>query len=158
MAISLQLPHSSPVCLSQSHHSQEGLPIPTNGTNGGKRRWKKATNPCAGKPTNLQPPQDQNLRPGETAQQLRALTDCSTEGPEFNSQEPHGGSQPPVIESDALFWCLKTATCTHYKSLKKNQDLKSHQSSIWKSLSWKALSPTKFYVSPGLFSTPWTVQ
>jgi hypothetical protein len=36
-------------------------------------------------------------------------TDCSSRGPEFNSQQPHGGSQPPVMGSDALFWCLKTA-------------------------------------------------
>jgi hypothetical protein len=58
---------------------------------------------------------------GVTVQQMRALaalakdwvqrwrdgsvvksTDCSSEGPEFNSQQPHGGSQP----SDALFWCV----------------------------------------------------
>jgi hypothetical protein len=30
--------------------------------------------------------------------------DCSSEGPEFNSQQPHGGSQPSVMGSDALFW------------------------------------------------------
>jgi hypothetical protein len=24
-------------------------------------------------------------------------TDCSSRGPEFNSQQPHGGSQPPVM-------------------------------------------------------------
>ena len=33
-------------------------------------------------------------------------TDCSSRGPEFNPQQPHGGSQPPVIGSDALFWCV----------------------------------------------------
>jgi hypothetical protein len=33
-------------------------------------------------------------------------TDCSSKGPEFNSQQPHGGSQPSVIRSDALFWCI----------------------------------------------------
>jgi hypothetical protein len=33
-------------------------------------------------------------------------TDCSSRGSEFNSQQPHGGSQPSVIESDALFWCV----------------------------------------------------
>jgi hypothetical protein len=33
---------------------------------------------------------------GEMAQRLRALTDCSSEGPEFKSQQPHGGSQPSV--------------------------------------------------------------
>jgi hypothetical protein len=37
-------------------------------------------------------------------------TDCSPRSAEFNSQQPHGGSHPPVMGSDALFWCLKTAT------------------------------------------------
>ena len=27
-------------------------------------------------------------------------TDCSSGGPECNSQQPHGGSQPSVMESD----------------------------------------------------------
>jgi hypothetical protein len=30
-------------------------------------------------------------------------TDCSSRGPEFNSQQPHGGSQPSVMGSGALF-------------------------------------------------------
>jgi hypothetical protein len=30
-------------------------------------------------------------------------TDCSFRGPKFNSQQPHGGSQPSVMGSDALF-------------------------------------------------------
>jgi hypothetical protein len=30
-------------------------------------------------------------------------TDCSSEGPEFKFQQPHGGSQPLVMRSDALF-------------------------------------------------------
>jgi hypothetical protein len=42
------------------------------------------------------------------AQWVRA-PDCSLEGPEFKSQQPHGGSQPPITISDSLF-CLKTAT------------------------------------------------
>jgi hypothetical protein len=29
-------------------------------------------------------------------------TDCFSRGPEFNSQQPHGGSQPSVMGSDAL--------------------------------------------------------
>ena len=33
------------------------------------------------------------------ARWLRALR-----GPEFNSQQPHGDSQPSIKESDALFW------------------------------------------------------
>jgi hypothetical protein len=31
-------------------------------------------------------------------------TNCSSRGPEFNSQQPHGGSQPSVTRSAALFW------------------------------------------------------
>jgi hypothetical protein len=31
------------------------------------------------------------------------ITDCSSRGPEFNSQQPHGGSQPSVMECDAPF-------------------------------------------------------
>jgi len=31
-------------------------------------------------------------------------TDCSSRGPEFNSQQPHGDSQPSVMRSGALFW------------------------------------------------------
>jgi hypothetical protein len=42
---------------------------------------------------------------GEMAQWVRA-PDCSSEGPEFKSQQPHGGSQPSVMRSDALFWCV----------------------------------------------------
>jgi hypothetical protein len=33
-------------------------------------------------------------------------TDCPSRGAEFNSQQPHGGSQPSVIRSDALFCCV----------------------------------------------------
>jgi hypothetical protein len=33
-------------------------------------------------------------------------TDCSSEGPEFKSQQPHGGSQPSVTRSDTLFWSV----------------------------------------------------
>jgi hypothetical protein len=31
-------------------------------------------------------------------------TDCSSRDPEFDAQQPHGGSQPPVMGSDALSW------------------------------------------------------
>jgi hypothetical protein len=33
-------------------------------------------------------------------------TGCSSRGPEFNSQQPHGGSQPSVMGLDDLFWCV----------------------------------------------------
>jgi hypothetical protein len=35
-----------------------------------------------------------------------SAVDCSYRGPELNSQQPHGGSQPSVMGSDALFWCV----------------------------------------------------
>ena len=38
---------------------------------------------------------------GDMAQQVRALT--ALKGPKFNSQQPHGGSQPPIMRSDSLF-------------------------------------------------------
>jgi hypothetical protein len=36
-------------------------------------------------------------------------TDCSSEGPEFKSQQPYGGSQLSVMRSASLL-CLKAAT------------------------------------------------
>ena len=33
-------------------------------------------------------------------------TDCSSEGPEFKSQQPHGGSKPSVMRSDSFFWSV----------------------------------------------------
>jgi hypothetical protein len=42
---------------------------------------------------------------GEMAQWVRT-PDCSSEGLEFKSQQPHGGSQPSVTRSDALFWSV----------------------------------------------------
>jgi hypothetical protein len=44
-------------------------------------------------------------RAGEMAQWVRT-PDCSSEGPEFKSQQPHGGSQPSVTRSEALFWSV----------------------------------------------------
>jgi hypothetical protein len=50
---------------------------------------------------------------GEMAQQVRA-PDCSSEGPEFKSQQPHGGSQPSVTRSDSLFWSVwRQLQCTY---------------------------------------------
>jgi hypothetical protein len=49
--------------------------------------------------------QKPNQGAGEMAQWVRA-PDCSSEGPEFKSQQPHGGSQPSVTRYDALFWCV----------------------------------------------------
>jgi hypothetical protein len=33
-------------------------------------------------------------------------TDHSSKGLEFKSQQPHSGSQPPIMRSDALFWSV----------------------------------------------------
>jgi hypothetical protein len=33
-------------------------------------------------------------------------TNCSSKSPEFKPQQPHGGSQPSVMRSDALFWFI----------------------------------------------------
>jgi hypothetical protein len=51
------------------------------------------------------PDQETICRAGEMAQWVRA-PDCSSKGPEFKSQQPHGGSQPSVTRSDAFFWCV----------------------------------------------------
>jgi hypothetical protein len=59
------------------------------------------------------------------AQQLRALTDCSSEGPEFKSQQPHCGSQPSKIWRP-LLECLKTAIVyLHIISKSKKKKKKS---------------------------------
>jgi hypothetical protein len=42
---------------------------------------------------------------GEMAQWLKS-TDYSSKGPEFKSQQPHGGSQHSITKSDALFWSV----------------------------------------------------
>ena len=43
---------------------------------------------------------------GWTDSSVVKSTDCSFRGPKFNCQQPHGSSQPPVMESDALIWCV----------------------------------------------------
>jgi hypothetical protein len=53
-------------------------------------------------------------------------TDYSSKGPEFKSQQPHGGSQPSERRSGALFWreCLKPATVYLHIINKINKTLK----------------------------------
>jgi hypothetical protein len=43
---------------------------------------------------------DQGWRDGSAVKS----TDYSSRGPEFNSQQPHGGSQLSLMGSDALYW------------------------------------------------------
>jgi hypothetical protein len=46
--------------------------------------------------------------------------DCSSKGPEFKSQQPHGGSQSSVTKSDAAFWSVwRQLQCTVYKQTNK---------------------------------------
>ena len=44
------------------------------------------------------------LEAGEMVQRLRALAACSSRGPEFNSQQPHGSTQTSIIGYDAILW------------------------------------------------------
>jgi hypothetical protein len=47
--------------------------------------------------------------------------DCSSKGPEFNSQQPHSGLQPSVMESDALSWCVsREQLCTYIHKINKS--------------------------------------
>jgi hypothetical protein len=63
-------------------------------------------------------PEKKNLKKrgggaGEMAQWVRA-PDCSSKGLKFKSQQPHGGSQPSVTRSDALFWSVwRQLQCTY---------------------------------------------
>jgi hypothetical protein len=41
---------------------------------------------------------------------MRKSADCSSKGPEFKSQQLHGGSQLSIMRADTLLVCLKTAT------------------------------------------------
>jgi hypothetical protein len=45
-------------------------------------------------------------------------TNCSSGGPEFNSQN---GSQPSLMEFDALFWCVwRQQQCIHMYKINKS--------------------------------------
>jgi hypothetical protein len=45
-------------------------------------------------------------------------TDCSSGGPEFNSQQPHGDLQLSVMGSSAVFWCFyRPVQCTHINEI-----------------------------------------
>jgi hypothetical protein len=62
----------------------------------------------------LQASQGYRHTPGEMAQWLRTLTALPEVLSSINSQQPHGGSQPSVKGSDALFWCVSgQLQCTH---------------------------------------------
>jgi hypothetical protein len=46
------------------------------------------------------------LKPSWRGGSVVKSTDCFSRDLEFSSQQPHGGSQPSVMGSDALFWCV----------------------------------------------------
>ena len=46
-------------------------------------------------------------------------TDCSSEGPKFKSQQPHGGSQPSVMRTDASWTATVYLDITINKIFKK---------------------------------------
>ena len=46
----------------------------------------------------------QKMLPGWRDGSAVKSTDCSSKGSEVKSQQPHGGSQPSVMGSDALSW------------------------------------------------------
>lgn len=61
---------------------------------------------CSGLPGGFQWDSDFKRRPWSWRDGLVVKsTACSSRSPEFNSQQPQG-SQPSVMRSDALFWCV----------------------------------------------------
>ena len=47
-------------------------------------------------------------------------TDCTSRGPEFNSQQPHGGSQSSLTGSYALLWSVcRQLQCSHIHKINK---------------------------------------
>jgi hypothetical protein len=82
---------------------------------------KYHTKPPNPKPETLTLKKKKKLRLGWRDGSAVKSTDCSSEGPEFNSQQPHGGSQPSVMGSNALLWCVwKQLQCAHINKKKKN--------------------------------------
>jgi len=52
----------------------------------------------------LKTKQNKNKNMGWRDGSVVKSTDCSSRGPEFKSQQTHGGSQSSVMGSDAVFW------------------------------------------------------
>ena len=90
---------------------------------------------------------------------LSKSTDCSSRSHEFNSQQPHGGSQPSVTGSDALFWCVRRQLqCTHIHeiNLKKKVipwspcvlwDARARTHTLTFNLVWLKINPPSLPVS-----------
>jgi hypothetical protein len=70
-----------------------------------------------GQPENLGRPQDhknEKVRGWKDGAVVKS-TDCSSRGPEFNSQQPHGGSQPSVWDLMPSSGVSKDSTLTFIK-------------------------------------------
>ena len=50
------------------------------------------------------------------------ISGCSSKGPEFNSQQPLGGSRLSIIGSDVLFWCVSKRMLKERKERKKERE------------------------------------
>jgi hypothetical protein len=58
-------------------------------------------------------------------------TDCSSRGPEFNPQQPHGSSQPSVMGSKALFWRVQRwLQYTHMHEINRKMFKKNKQTNL----------------------------
>jgi hypothetical protein len=67
------------------------------------------------------------------------LKASSSRGPEFNCQQPYGGSQPPIMKSGALFWpagihedravhaCIHTYIHTYVSEERKGKERKGKE-------------------------------
>jgi hypothetical protein len=81
-------------------------------------------------------------------------TDCSSEGPEFKAQQPHGGSQPSIL--------VRLKTVTVYsdiiisKSVKKKKKSQHSEGRGWQISEFKARSglQSKFQDSQGYSKKP----
>ena len=87
---------------------------------------------------------------------------CSSRGPEFNSQQPHGGSQPSAIGSDALLWCTwkskQRQALSFFSWLQCLVSQSSQMSKLWASGSgtvdsfWGMMSPPIFWAAWFLYT------
>jgi hypothetical protein len=59
-------------------------------------------------------------------------TGCSSRDPEFNSYGPHGGPQPSIMGSDALFWHEVYKQIEHLYTQNKINLLKKNNYSTYK--------------------------
>jgi hypothetical protein len=90
----------NPVSKKQKQKTKQNKQTNTQKTN------KQKTQPSPQANKNQSTKQVKAMRKGWRDGSVVKSTDCSSKGPEFKSQQPHGGSQPSVTRSDALSWCV----------------------------------------------------